>query len=226
MAIVNIQTVIVCGSSIDIYSSFDPNQIVICPYVLIEKDKTQFMNMSISFDNYGQIIIELNPRIISTPKLLIKLDNNSFILAPSINQNYTYYLSFSSELTCRYSLLNNETICFYYSIATNFIHIEYHYDKIKYDSFILSSKTQHRFYIIFILITMITIICVFATYILYKNRFSFRHTAELDVIIDSQVMKQEAATQPPELPKDSAIKQPMLAEDLIIKKTYEFNNIK
>ncbi|CAF5098145.1 unnamed protein product [Rotaria sp. Silwood1] len=178
MAIVNIQTVIVCGSSIDIYSSFDPNQIVICPYVLIEKDKTQFMNMSISFDNYGQIIIELNPRIISTPKLLIKLDNNSFILAPSINQNYTYYLSFSSELTCRYSLLNNETICFYYSIATNFIHIEYHYDKIKYDSFILS------------------------------------------------MMKQEAATQPPELPKDSAIKQPMLAEDLIIKKTYEFNNIK
>ncbi len=47
MAIVNTQTVIACGSSIDIYSLFDPAQVIICPYIFIDKDKIQLINMSI-----------------------------------------------------------------------------------------------------------------------------------------------------------------------------------
>ncbi|CAF1295458.1 unnamed protein product [Rotaria sordida] len=221
LAIINTQTVIACGLSIDIYSSFDPTRIIICPYVSTEQDKIQLIYMNISFDKYDQIKIELNPRIISTPKLLIKLDNNSsFISAPSINQNYTYYLSFSSELTCRFSLLNNETICFYYPTTTNFIHIEYHYDKIKYGSWILLNKIRYRFYNIFIIITIIMIICVFTTYVLYKNRVLLRHTAELDSISNSEMVKQEEVTQPTDSLQDNTIKQPILVEDFIIKKTH------
>jgi hypothetical protein len=47
MAIANTQTVIACGSSIDIYSTFDPAQVIICPYVWIEKDKIQLIYMNI-----------------------------------------------------------------------------------------------------------------------------------------------------------------------------------
>ncbi len=47
MAITNTQTVIACGSSIDIYSTFDPAQVIICPYVWIDKDKIQLIHMNI-----------------------------------------------------------------------------------------------------------------------------------------------------------------------------------
>lgn len=47
MAIINTQTIISCGLSIDIYSSFDPVQVIICPYVLIRKSKLQSINMNI-----------------------------------------------------------------------------------------------------------------------------------------------------------------------------------
>jgi hypothetical protein len=47
MAIINIQAVIACGSSIDIYPSFDPAQVIVCPYVLVEKDKIQLIYMNI-----------------------------------------------------------------------------------------------------------------------------------------------------------------------------------
>jgi len=47
MAIINIQTVIACGSSIDIYPSFDPAQVIVCPYVLVAKDKIQLIYMNI-----------------------------------------------------------------------------------------------------------------------------------------------------------------------------------
>jgi hypothetical protein len=48
MAIINTQTVIACGLSIDIYLSFDPAQVRICPYVFIKKDKLQLLQMNIS----------------------------------------------------------------------------------------------------------------------------------------------------------------------------------
>jgi hypothetical protein len=46
-AIMNAQTVIVCGLSIDIYSTFDPAQVIICPYVWIEKEKIQLISLNI-----------------------------------------------------------------------------------------------------------------------------------------------------------------------------------
>lgn len=47
MGIINTQTVIACGSSIDIYPSFDPNQVIICPHLIIEKEKIQMIYMNI-----------------------------------------------------------------------------------------------------------------------------------------------------------------------------------
>jgi hypothetical protein len=46
-AIINTQTVIACGPSIDIYSSFDPAQVIICPYLSIEKEKIQLISLNI-----------------------------------------------------------------------------------------------------------------------------------------------------------------------------------
>jgi len=47
MAIINTQTVIACDLSIDIYKSFDSAQVIVCPYVLIEKEKIQLIYMNI-----------------------------------------------------------------------------------------------------------------------------------------------------------------------------------
>jgi hypothetical protein len=47
LAITNTRTVITCGLSIDIYSSFDPAEVIICPNVLIEKNKIQLIYMNI-----------------------------------------------------------------------------------------------------------------------------------------------------------------------------------
>lgn len=237
IAIINTQTVISCGLSIDIYSSFDPAQVVICPYVFIDKDKIQLFNISIckivdilyliikrccffiDFDNNNQIIIQSNPPLISPPKFSIKLDNNSFISPLNINQNSTYYLSFSPELTCRVSLLNNATICFYYPVLANFIHIEHHYDEIEHGSLILPEKTRIYFYIIFIIIgILIVIMSFFAIYIICTSQVSLRHTTQINEIINSQMTKQEAAKQSTDLPQDGGVGQPpILAEHLTVR---------
>ena len=118
---------------------------------------------------------------------------------------------------CRFSLLNNETICFYYSISSNFIRVEYHYDQIKYNNFALSDKDRHRFYIIFIIITTIIItimICMFITYIQCSRRLSRYYTADMDVVTDSEVSKNEAAKN---ASQDGAVTRPILTEDLVIK---------
>jgi len=47
MAIMNTQTVIACASSIDIYPLFDPAQVIVCPYVSINKEKIQLIYMNI-----------------------------------------------------------------------------------------------------------------------------------------------------------------------------------
>ncbi|CAF1463455.1 unnamed protein product [Adineta steineri] len=177
--------------------------------------------MNISFDDYNQIIIKSNPSIISPPKIFIKLNNNSFISPLNINENSTYYLVFSSELTCRFSLLNNETICFYYPNSSSFIHIEYHYDEIQHGSLILSETARNKFYIIFILITiLVAILCFFSVYIMCTNRNSLRHTSQLDDIINSHLLKQEAAKYSADLPQDAAVGQHILAEHLADKITH------
>ncbi|CAF2113855.1 unnamed protein product [Rotaria magnacalcarata] len=196
IAIINTRTIVGCSSSIDMYESFDPAQIIICPYVFIDKDRIQLINMNIYFDKNNQIKVHLNPAIISLTNLLVKLNNNSFVLASNINPNDTYYLSFSSELTCRFSSLNNETICFYYSLSSNFIDLEYQYDEIKYPTMTLSKKTRHHIYTFFIIITILIIIIIsaLAIYIVYTNRFSFGHAAESDDIVASKMIKTELGT--------------------------------
>jgi hypothetical protein len=160
-------------------------------------------------------MIYLNPEIISSPKVFIKVNNNSFISPLNLSRTYTYYLSFSPELICRHSFINNETICFYYSASSNFINIEYHYDEIEHGSLILSDKSRNRFYIIFIIITiLIIIICIIAIYIVCTSGISLRHTTRLDLIIDTQVARQEAAKKSRDPPEDGGGQQ-ILAEQLV-----------
>jgi len=169
----------------------------------------------IAFEDNNQIIIYSNPKIISPPKFFIKLKNNSFISPLNLNRNYTYYLSFSSQLICRYSFINNETICFYYPISSNFIHIEYHYDQIKYGSLILSNKSRKRFYIVFIIITiLIIIICIVAIYIVCTSRFALPDTAQLDIIIDTHMARQEAAKRTGDPAQDGAVVHPVLDDHM------------
>jgi len=48
IGIVNTRTVIACGLSIYIYSSFDLTQIMLCPYVSIQEENIQLIDMKIS----------------------------------------------------------------------------------------------------------------------------------------------------------------------------------
>lgn len=155
-------------------------------------------SFSIAFDDrYHQLITYSNPPFISPPKILIKLINNSFLSPSNLTRASTYYLSFSSELICRFSSINNETICFYYPTSSKFLHIEYHYDEIKHGSLVLSEKSRTRFRIIFLLITIfILIICFFAVSLVCTDRSKFQHSERLDLIIDTQMARQEAARRP------------------------------
>ncbi len=172
-----------------------------------------FVCFPIAFEDNNQIIIYSKPQIISPPKFLIKLTNNSFITPLNFNRTETYYLLFSSELICRYSYLNNQTICFYYPILSNFLSIEYHYDEIKHGSLMLSEKSRIHFYIIFIIITIfIIVICFFAIYIICTSRVSLHPLTQLDIIIDTQMARHEAAKRPPDPPIDGAPVQPIVAD--------------
>ena len=45
--ITNARTVIACGLSIDIHSSFDPAQAIICPFVSIDKKNLQLIHLNV-----------------------------------------------------------------------------------------------------------------------------------------------------------------------------------
>lgn len=45
--VVNTSTIIACGSSIDIYPTFDPAQVIICPHVRLEQDKIRWIYLNI-----------------------------------------------------------------------------------------------------------------------------------------------------------------------------------
>ncbi len=127
---------------------------------------------------------------------MIKLINNSFIYSSNFTRFNTYYLSFSTELMCRYSLLKNITICFYYPSSINFTDIEHHFDKITNVTLVLPIQTHKRFIIIFILIgLLVIIICFLALYILCTSRL---HRIQLDYIIDPQLARQAALKLGPE----------------------------
>ena len=145
-----------------------------------------------------------NPPWISPPKTLIKFSNNSFSPPLNLTRTSTYYLSFSPELTCRYSPMKNQTICFYYPISSNFRHIEYHYDEIQHGSLVLSKESRIRFHILFLVISLFVLItCFFAISLICTESTKFHHMERLDVIIDTQMARQEAARRPaPEQPQD------------------------
>lgn len=48
IGIANTKTVVLCGISVNIYSLFNPTQIVVCPYVSIEKENIQLVDMRLS----------------------------------------------------------------------------------------------------------------------------------------------------------------------------------
>ena len=48
MGITNARSVIACGLSIDIHSSFNPAQVIICPYVSIDQKKLQLIHLNVS----------------------------------------------------------------------------------------------------------------------------------------------------------------------------------
>lgn len=131
---------------------------------------------------------------------MIKLtNNNTFIYSLNFTQFSTYYLSFSSELMCRYSLLQNITICFYYPSSINFTDIEYNFDKITNISRVFPSQIRKHFIMIFIIISiLIIIICLVALYILCTSRLPFHHRIQLDYIIDPQLARQAALKLAPE----------------------------
>ncbi len=130
---------------------------------------------------------------------MIKLANHSLVHSSNVTQISTYYLSFSSELTCRFSFLKNPTICFYYPLSMNFIQIEDHFDSITNVSLILPVQTRQRFTILLIIIGIfVIIICLFALYILCTVRFPFNHMIQLDYIIDPQLARQTALALAPE----------------------------
>ncbi len=125
---------------------------------------------------------------------MIKHTNNSLIHSSNFSQINTYYLSFSSELTCRYSISENTTICFYYPSSITFNQIEHHFDKIPN-----VSLTRQRLIIIFIIISiLVVIVCLFALYILCTNRLPFQPMIQSDYIIDPKLAREAALKLAPE----------------------------
>lgn len=226
--IINTSTVITCGSSIDIYPTFDPAQVIICPYVRVDEDKIQWIYLNIckfiivysllqiksycfsAFDiQTNQLIIYSNPALQFTPKILIKSSNNSLISPTNLTQTSIYYLSFSSELLCRFDRINPTTICFYYPISSNFLSIEYHYDQIQHGSLMLPTKARHRFYMIFVFIVLMSsIIFVLALCVICRQRSTFFHPTPFDLILDRQIARQEAAKRPTDPAQDGATGYP------------------
>lgn len=139
--------------------------------------KYNFSFIRTALDKNDSIKFELNPQVNPKPQVLVKLDNNSMISTSDINRNNTYYLMFSSELTCRISTLKNQTKCFYYPASSNFIDIEYNYDEIKHARLTLLNRTLHRIFTFFIItiVTIIIVIIIFilVTYFACKDKLSF-----------------------------------------------------
>jgi hypothetical protein len=93
---------------------------------------------------------------------------------------------------------------------SNFLDIEYHYDQIKHGSLILSDQSRNRFYIIFLIITiLIIIISFFGIYIVCTSRSVYHYPTHLELIIDTQMARQEAARRAAEAPQDGAVGNPV-----------------
>ena len=130
------------------------------------------------------------------PKLSVEHTNHTLIPPPTITINSTYYLTFSSELTCRYSPQYNETTCFYYPQTSSFIHIEYDYDEIHDGTFILSETARNNISRIFLVLAIVTlVICLILVWIICARQIILRQNNQFDDIVQSQIDKQEATKQ-------------------------------
>ncbi len=154
---------------------------------------------SLAMEEEAKVNINLSSDRISPPKLLIKLLNNSLVHSTNSTEMNTYYFSFSSELTCRFSFLQNLTICFYYPSSTNFLQIEHYFDELTNGSLILPVQARQHFIVLFIVMgVLIFIVSLFAFYVLCTNRLSFSHMIQLDYIIDPQLAREAALKLSPE----------------------------
>ncbi|CAF0913724.1 unnamed protein product [Adineta ricciae] len=196
-AISNTQTVIMCGLSIDIYESFNQTQVTICPYVFIDRNNIKIFNISISIDSFNQLIIQSYPSITVPPKISVKHTNETFISPSIITTNSTYYLTFSSELTCRYSPQYNETTCFYYPQTSSFIHIEYDYDGIHDGTFDLFETARNNISRIFLVLAVLTlVIClILVWWVICARQIILRQNNQFDDVAHSQMDKQETTKQ-------------------------------
>ena len=119
----------------------------------------------------------------------------------------------SSELLCRYDRTTNATICFYYSISSDFLSIEYHYDQIQHGSLSFPIKARHRFYLIFAFIALlILIISILALCVICRQHSNFLHPTPFDLIIDRQIARQEAVKRPPDPMQDGVTGYPFAVD--------------
>lgn len=136
----------------------------------------------------GEIKINLTSPLISSSKSMIKLQNTTRL--------NLYYLSFSSELTCRYSSIGNTTICFYYPSSRNFRDIEDDFDRMTNT---YSNEIRRRYTMILVIIgILVTVVCLFALGLLCSNRIPTHHGIELGCMIDPQVARETALKLAPE----------------------------
>lgn len=200
LAIINTRTVLACGSSIIISLSFNSTEILHCPSIILD-EHLQWIEMKLSkriaFDIYSnrlvftfflgieeEMKINLTSSLIPSPKL-----NNS-------TQWNMYYLSFSSELTCRYSAKETTTICFYYPSSRNFREIEKYFDRMINTN---RDEIRRRYTLILIILgILVLIVCLFALGLLCSNRISPHHRIELGVRIDPQLARETALKLAPE----------------------------
>lgn len=194
IGIINAETVIICGVRIQTYLSFDPDKVVHCPFVTIEKDRIQLIDMNITRETKNSLHIELSSESIPLPKLSTRSFKTSTNKTSKI-----HYLSFSPGLTCRYSSISIMSTCFYYLSSINFTQLEYHYDRILNNNLASSMRSRSYFTIIYCIITLLILgICVLALYLLCTNRLSSEHMIHLDYIVDPQLAKEAALKLGPE----------------------------
>ena len=140
------------------------------------------------------IHVQLSSQSMMQPKLLSKMSNDSS------NDSITYYLSFTPELTCRYSSVSNKLVCFYHLSTSNLTQLEDEYDRFNDRKQQSSTRTQYYlkiFYTIIVILTVCT--CILALYLLCcTEKLSGEHRIRLDYIVDPQLAREAALKLGPE----------------------------
>ena len=141
----------------------------------------------------------LSPPSLFSPTLLVKSRNNSLQSSFNSTEFHTYYLLFSSELTCRYSSISTHTTCFYYPSSMNFTDFEHYYDHSNNSSLAASVRNRTHFLIIYVILsTLLLTTCIVGLYLLCTKRLSSEHIIQLDYTIDPQLAREAAIKLAPE----------------------------